>query len=218
MWILLAILVLLVNTHKYWSYAFDITGTAIMIGVLLFLALFIVMIVQVVQIFKERFTNKSRNVLVISMMAVLVITVRWPDGILPGTTPPDKFERLTLQHTGLDLYNYSYDVVTDSIEDVLFCPDFYYTLVVQYDSAQFDEIVDRIQKTAWYDQVGNFDPRKQEKFDSLKIDNPMGVWDNDEQYIWFVTDPKRDLHREREAFRMHFNKANHQACIEIIEI
>lgn len=219
LWSSLLFFLLLINTQKYWSYDLGIHGLVELICILFFGVLAVVALVQLIRLIRERFRNRDRTIVFVALITVLFVTFTWPEGFLPGTAPTDKFERLTMEHTGLDLHGYPYTVVNDSfVQDELFLPDSYYELVVQYDSPEFQKIVSLIEQTEKYDRVEKYGSRipKKQVWDSLMIQNPHGVWDNYDEHIWFVHHPMFDEGFMPHGFHMYFDKVKRQACITII--
>lgn len=215
-WIAIIVFFLLVNTHKYWSYDLGLTGIVYLLIFVLFIVLAVVSIVQLIKLFREKFQDYNRRVMTAAVITALFLVYEWPDGILPGTAPTDKFENLTLENTGLDLHGYSYVVINDSIEDTeLFLGDYYYELKVQYDFAEFAEIVERIRQTDNYDQIPMFRARESPMWDSLNPAGNTGLWDEDEKYIWFVENPETPEAMDSKHVVVYFDKTTHQACVYI---
>ena len=215
-WIPAIVLVLLVNTHKYWSYKLNITGFVWLACLGLFLVLFFVLLFQFFKLFRERLQDRARIFSTLIVFVALQITFEWPDGFMPGTSPTDKLENLVMNNTGLDLHGYPYDIVTDSMDDDGFSGDYYYRLVVQYDEEQFSEIIEKIQQTQYYDVVDKYGQNESRQWDSLNVGELRGLWDDDDDKILFAPNPKVPSY-SGEHFYMHVDKLTRQIYIEIIQ-
>lgn len=208
---------LLVNTYKYWSYSLGVTGFVYLLIFALFIVLTVVSIVQLIKLFREKFQDYNRRVATAALLTVLFLAFKWPEGILPGTAPTDKFENLALENTGLDLYAYSSTVVKDSMtDDNDIFGDYYYIIVVEYSEQEFEEIVKHIEQTKHYDVVPMFRSNEYDKWDSLNIGTLPGLWDDSDDSIWFVANPNIETENPSEHFNMWVDKSTRRISIQIV--
>lgn len=207
----------MINTQQFWSYEAGLTGTIFLVCFVIYVGLAIVSLVFLIKAIREKFVNRDRNIVLGAMVAALLLTFLWPGGLLPGTTPSDKFERMVLHDTDLDLHGYSYRMIKDSLDADAYSGDYYLEMVVEYDSVDFNSIVSQIRKTAYFDKLERYDQDLRMHWDSLNIGTRKGIWEERNDMILFIGQPSKDQNAIPDGFFMMLDKVKRQAILTIVQ-